>query len=190
MVTLNANTVIEESLGVAFSLRSYINILSAIQQDNFVATPEFRKAFNGFYKVRQKSAAWYDKYYGLMEEQRSANRSFRELLICLEKINGTIDVSFASKMLASVDPLLPIWDKYVLQNLGLLKRWEKMAGKEKMVRIDEAERIYEEIKFWYRAFICSKDGKACIAAFDSAMPHYKEKLTEVKKIDYLLWSKR
>ena len=103
MVTLNANTVIEDSLEMAFSLRSYIDILSVIQQDNFVATPEFRKAFNGFYKVRQKSAAWYDKYYGLMEEQRSANRSFRELLICLEKISGTIDVSFASKMLASVD---------------------------------------------------------------------------------------
>lgn len=78
MATLNANTVIEESLEMAFSLKSYINILSVIQQDNFVATPEFRKAFNGFYKVRQKSAAWYDKYYGLMEEQRSANRSFRE----------------------------------------------------------------------------------------------------------------
>ena len=148
---------------MAFGLRSYIDILSVIQQDNFVATPEFRKAFNGFYRVRQKSAAWYDKYYGLMEEQRSANRSFRELLFCLEKISGTIDVSFASKMLAAIDPMLPIWDKYVLQNLGLLKRWEKMA---------------------------SKDGKACIAALDSAMSHYKEKLTEVKKIDFLLWSMR
>ena len=93
-------------------------------------------------------------------------------------------------MLATVDPLLPIWDKYVLQNLGLLKRWEKMTGKDKVVRIDEAERIYEDIKFWYRAFIRSKEGKACIAVFDSAMPHYKEKLTEVKKIDFLLWSKR
>lgn len=93
-------------------------------------------------------------------------------------------------MLASVDPLLPIWDKYVLQNLELLKRWEKMADKDKVVRIDEAEQIYEDIKSWYRAFIRSKNGIACIAAFDSAMPYYKEKLTEVKKIDYLLWSKR
>ena len=190
MITLNPNTVIEDSLVMAFGLRSYIDLLSVIQQDNFAVTLEFRKAFNGFYRVRQKSAAWYDKYYGLMEEQRSANRSFRELLFCLEKISGTIDVSFVSKMLAAVDPLLPIWDKYVLQNLGLLKRWEKMASKDKVVRIDEAERIYEDIKSWYRAFIRSKEGKACIAAFDSAMPHYKEKLTEVKKIDFLLWSKR
>lgn len=125
MVTLNANTVIEDSLEMAFSLRSYIDILSVIQQDNFVATPEFRKAFNGFYKVRQKSAAWYDKYYGLMEEQRSANRSFRELLICLEKISGTIDVSFASKMLASVD-------RSIAPNMGqvcITKPWafEKMG---------------------------------------------------------------
>ena len=190
MVILNPNTVIEDSLEMAFGLRSYIDILSVIQQDNFVATPEFRKAFNVFYRVRQKSAAWYDKYYELMEEQRSANRSFREVLFCLEKISGTIDVSFASKMLAAVDPLLPIWDKYVLQNLGHLKRWKKMDGKDKMVRIDEAEKIYEDINSWYRIFVCSEDGKACIATFDSAVPHYKEKLTEVKKIDFLLWSKR
>lgn len=129
MVTLNPNTVIEDSLVMAFGSRSYIDILSVIQRDNFVATSEFRKVFNGFYRVRQKSAAWYDKYYGIMEEQRSANRSFRELLFCLERISGTIDVSFVSKMLAAVDPLLLIWDKYVLQNLGLLKRWEKMTGK-------------------------------------------------------------
>ena len=53
MVTLNSNTVIEDSLEMAFGLSSYIDILSVIQQDNFVATPEFRKAFNGFYRVRQ-----------------------------------------------------------------------------------------------------------------------------------------
>lgn len=63
------------------------------------------------------------------------------------------------------------------------------TNKDKLARIDEAERIYEDIKSRYKAFIRSKEGKACIAAFDSAMPYYKEKLTEVKKIDFFLWSK-
>lgn len=71
-----------------------------------------------------------------------------------------------------------------------MKRWEKLTGKDKTLRIDEAERIYEEIKSWYGAFVRSADGQACVEAFDSAMPSYKEKLTAVKKIDYLLWSKR
>ena len=81
-----------------------------------------KKTFNGFYRGRQKSAAWYDKYYKLMEEQKSANRSFKDLLLYLEPVGGTIDVSFVSKLMAAVDPSLPIWDKYVLQNLELLKR--------------------------------------------------------------------
>jgi hypothetical protein len=187
---LNPKTAIEDCLETAFSLKIYMDICAAIQQEDFVATPEFRKTFNGFYKVRQKSAAWYDKYYGLMEEQWLANRGFRELLISLEPVSGTIDVSFVSKMMAAVNPALPIWDKYVLQNLGFLKRWERLNGKDKTLRIDEAERIYEDIKSWYDEFICSTDGKECIAEFDSVMPHYKEKLTSVKKIDYLLWSKR
>ena len=190
MDVLNPEAVIEDSLETAFSLRAYIDIISAIQEDGFTATPAFRKTFNGFYRVRQKPADWYDKYYALMEEQRTVRRGFRELLICLEPVSGTIDVSFVSKMIAAVDPTLPIWDRYVLQNLGLLKRWEKLTGKDTTLRIDEAERICEDTKAWYDAFIRSADGKACITAFDSAMPHYKEKLTDVKKIDYLLWSKR
>ena len=190
MVRLDPETIIEDSLETAFSLKTYIGILDTIQQDHFVATAEFQKTFNGFYRVRQKSAAWYDKFYKLMEEQKSVNRSFKDLLICLEPVSGTIDVSFVSKLMATADPSLPIWDRYVLQNLGLLKRWEKTTGKDKLLRIHEADRLYQEIKAWYGIFICSQDGKKCIAAFDAAMPSYKDKLTLVKKIDYLLWSKR
>lgn len=190
MDVLNPETVIEDSLETAFNLKAYLRIISEIQRDDFIATPDFRKMFNGFYRVRQKTAAWYDTYYKLLEEQKKADRPFREILQYLESVNGAIDVSFVSKMMAAVDPSLPIWDRYVLQNLGLLQRWEKLNGKDKGRRIDEAERIYEDIKVWYATFIRSKDGKACIAAFDSAMPNYTKKLTAVKKVDYLLWSKR
>ena len=146
--------------------------------------------FNGFYKIRQRSDVWYDKYYKLLEKQKSDNKSFKDLLLCLEPISGAIEVSFASKLMAAVDPSLPIWDKCVLKNLGILKRWERMAGKDKMIRIEEADCLYQEIKIWYETFIDSNDGKKCIAVFDAAMPSYKDKLTAVKKIDYLLWSKR
>ena len=190
MIGLNPETVIEDSLETAFGLKTYIDILDTIQQEHFVATAEFQKKFNGFYRVRQKSAAWYDKYYKLMEEQKSADRSFKDLLLCLEPISRTIDASFVSKLMAAVDPSFPIWDKHVLQNLELLKGWEKTTGRDRMLRIDEADRIYQEIKTWYETFICSEDGKRCVAAFDAAMPRYKDKLTTVKKIDYLLWSKR
>lgn len=190
MKVLDPNTVIENTLESAFHLKAYTSILDTVRQDPFVATAEFRTIFNGFFRLRQRPAAWYEQYYKLMEEQKSANRSFKNLLLLLAPVNGTIEVSFASKLLAAVDPSLPIWDRYVLQNLGLLKRWEKMTGKENALRIDEACRIYQEIKAWYETFVCSEDGKKCIAAFDAALPRYKDKLTAVKKIDYLLWSKR
>ena len=190
MKVLDSNTVIEDSLESAFHLKAYISILDAIRQDHFVATAEFQTTFNGFFRIRQRPAVWYRQYYKLMEEQKSANRSFKDLLLLVAPVNGTIDVSFVSKLMAAVDPSLPLWDRYVLQNLGLLKRWEKMTGKENALRIDEACRIYQEIKAWSQAFICSEDGEKCIAAFDAALPSYKDKLTAVKKIDYLLWSKR
>lgn len=181
MKVLDPDTVIEATLEYALHLKAYTSILDTVRQDPFVATAEFRTTFNGFFRLRQRPAAWYEQYYKLMEEQKSANRSFKDLLLLLEPASGTIDVSFASKLMAAIDPSLPIWDKYVLQNLGLLKRWEKMTGKENALRIDEACRIYQEIKAWYQAFICSEDGKKCIAAFDAALPSYRDKLTAVKK---------
>lgn len=56
-ISLLADAIGIDSLVRAFGLSAYIDIPSVIQQDNFVATPEFRKTFNGFYRVRQKSAA-------------------------------------------------------------------------------------------------------------------------------------
>ncbi|MDE6881710.1 MAG: hypothetical protein K2P48_01190 [Lachnospiraceae bacterium] len=73
MVTLNPNMIIEDSFVMTFGLRSYIDILSVIQQDNYVAMPEFRKVFN-----------------------------VSRIVFCLEKTSGTIDVSFVNKMLAAV----------------------------------------------------------------------------------------
>ena len=67
MDVLNPETVIEDSLETAFNLKAYLRIISEIQRDDFIATPDFRKMFNGFYRVRQKTAAWYDTYYKLLE---------------------------------------------------------------------------------------------------------------------------
>ena len=147
--------------------------------------------YNGFYKVRQRSSEWYDKYFLAMEQQSVKNRSFEELLhIMHEEGRQMIEVSFVSKLMATVNPQLPIWDKYVLINLGKVAEWKRLQTADVEKRIEEAAKIYAYIESWYKAFIEDDNGKLCIAKFDEALPMYKDKLTDIKKIDYLLWSKR
>lgn len=190
MTILNSNTVIEDSLVTAFELRAYLQIMEEVKRADFRASASFRTMFNGFYRVRQKSKEWYDTYYALMEEQRAAERPFDVLLRELYQVKPSLEVSFVSKLIATVDPDQPIWDQYVIRNLGLDEIWKKAANYPFENRLEIAARIYELIGQWYREFLPSDEGRACIAEFDRALPHYKDMLSSTKKVDYLLWSKR
>ena len=187
---INPENVIENCLVTAFRLNDYLEITDAVHQHNFKATPEFRKKFNGFYIIRQRSKDWYDKYYDLLEQQRKKEKSFEVLLDELYPESNSIEVSFISKLIAAVSPDKPIWDQYVIKNLGLYNKWEKARKLEKNERIAVAGKIYNEIQSWYDSFIKSDDGKMCIEKFDNALPSYKNRLTDIKKIDFILWSTR
>ncbi len=89
-------------------------------------------------------------------------------------------------MMATVDTGMPIWDQYVIRNIGFNKKWEKFRAATSDERITVATEIYRGIQKWYNDFSSSKNGKACIIAFDLALPAYKDRLCSVKKIDYML----
>ncbi len=167
-----------------------MRIMQNISADDFSATPEFRKLFNGFYKVQRKTQKWYDRYYELMEEQKTKPRTFSEILVDLNTINRPVEASFASKLIATINLDFPIWNQYVLRNLGFQREWEKCRSYHTDESIEEAVEIYERIQSLYSEFELSAEGKACIAAIDSALPVYAEKLSNTKKIDFILWSKR
>lgn len=190
MQILDPENVIAGCLETAFNLKTYFEIMDSVNKPDFVATPEFRKMYNGFYRVRQKNQEWYDQYYHLLEEQKEAHRTFNELLHEMFLLNGTVEVSFVSKLMATADPDAPIWDQYVLKNLCYEAKWEQLRLQSSDIRISAASEIYGEIQKWYKDFKSSADGKACIKAFDTALPKYENRLSDVKKIDFMLWSKR
>ncbi len=190
MQILNPDNVIEDSLATAFVLPTYLKIIAEAKREDFRATESFRTMYNGYYKVRQKPPEWYDRYYALMEAQRKAQLSFEELLRRMYEVKPSVEASFVSKLIAAIDPSCPIWDQYVLKNLGLWEIWQKGASFPLDRRIELAGKIYHTIYEWYREYLASADGKSCIAKFDAALPHYKDDVSSVKKVDFFLWTKR
>ncbi len=187
---IDPETIIGDCLETAFDLKTYTKILTYVKEDTFHATDEFRKLYNGFYRVRQKSPDWYDLYYRLMEEQRSKQRNIKEVLMELRKVKASIEVSFASKLIATINPDMPIWDQYVLRNLGFEKEWNKYQNASYMDRIAKAGDLYAAIKGSYLDFQNSSKGRECILKFNETLPKYAQIITDTKKIDYILWSKR
>ena len=86
-------------------------------------------------------------------------------------------------MCATIDTDKPIWDQYVLSNLGL-----HLNGK-KEERINKAIELYKEIEQWYKSYLDTPDAKNCITVFDKFFPTYKW-ISNTKKIDYFLWGTR
>ena len=117
---------------------------------------------------------------------------FTELLRLMAEADGRrrVEVSFVSKLMAAVQPELPIWDQYVLKNTKQNELWDRQNGRSEAERIQCAGEIYKRLQDEYAQFLGSDRGRACIALFDALLPAYKHALTDVKKLDYLLWSKR
>jgi hypothetical protein len=100
----------------------------------------------------------------------------------LQLIGNKKELSFTSKVLATVDPKLPIWDSKVR------KRVNEIGGlnlKQSYSSIEDCVEAYNSMVKWYRKFMKTPKAKAMVKKFDAHFPD--EKITSIKKVDFMLW---
>ncbi len=182
MINLNLKTILTECLQNKLELRQYREVMEMRKAG---INDEFKKKFNGYYKVRQRNAAWYQVYYNLME---AGETDFEKVLRALYQVGGMVEVSFSSKLVSTLNPNLPIWDKIVLKNLKFYREWNKANNLPVEERIQCAVAIYEKMQKEYNEYLKSDDGKAFIAQFDATFEEFKD-ISDVKKLDLMLWAK-
>lgn len=165
------------------SVEKYAYIIKNFEKTNVQTDKEFQKKFNGFYRVR-RNTEWQKIYYTMMENGKSKPLTFEEILRELYSKTGRVEASFASKLLHTLRADMPIWDKFVLQNLG--KKMPVCQGEEK---IKNAVRIYGEIADWYKQVLQTESVQKKIAEFDEVFPEY-EWFSQTKKLDFIIWQIR
>ena len=138
---------------------------------------DFQRTYNCFFQLR-RNVEYRKRHFDFMQKHK-ANTSitFGEVLEFLSSIAGTVEASFASKMLSIIDPEMPVLDSKVLQKLGLKKR----TGCDQA----EAVRIYDRICDWYSGFMGTKECAEWIDLFNRHFPN--SGISNVKKIDFVLW---
>ncbi len=165
-----------------FGIHLYKQIMDEYMQVDVSANKEFQKLFNYFYKVRRNDA-WREKFYYIFESgKKSTDVSFESILYQIYDHTNMVEPSFASKMLATLNSNMPIWDSKVLHCLGLISKGTQATDK-----LQNAVKIYDEIIRWYDEYMMTEDFLKNIAVFDKFLPDYKE-ISAVKKIDFMLWS--
>lgn len=180
---MNFEKAIENLKKRSRDIQHYVNIMDKVNAVDVSVDAEFQKEFNYFYKIR-RNAEWRYVYYSLFERYKKIEKvAFDEIINDLFKETGQVEPSFASKMLASINPNMPIWDSQVLARIGITA--SKKKGEEK---VKETIRLYGDIVAWYENVISDTEEKnKYIEDFDLAFPQFKS-ISEAKKIDFILWA--
>lgn len=182
-MNFDANIIFQERLASSMGLDKYRIILAQLYKTNVYTDMDFQKTFNGFYIVR-RNESWRKIYYEHFENVKSGTPTFESILLHLYEHTGNVEPSFSSKMLSTIYPEKPIWDRYVVENLEL-----KLHGNTKQERLKNAVILYSNIEKWYSDFLQTEKAAECIEVFDRMLPDYKN-ISNIKKIDSILWSIR
>ena len=165
---------------VQVGIDKYHRIMKRVHEVDVSTDMEFQRFFNGFYRMRQRSADFYKCYYCFLEANKcNPSLTYEEVITHLYQETGSIHASFSSKLLATVNPNMPIWDKFVLQNLGL--RTPYYYEKD---RLQKTIQLYQQICTWYQ----TEEATQKLQLFNELFPNVD--ISDVKKIDFILWATR
>ena len=87
------------------------------------------------------------KKYKLIEEIKNSSPTFETIIRTLYRETGNVEASFSSKMLATINADMPVWDRYVVNNLCLNPK-----GKTKEEQLQCAIDLYDQM-IRHRCFI-------------------------------------
>lgn len=191
----NPQLLLQKSIEDACGLTAYGKTLKILNLD-VSKDKKYQKNFTSYYKVR-RDEKWLEKFYEFMETNKfNKELNFETIIRYLSSVKhivnvkvsenqyaSTIEASFASKMLATINPNYPIWDSQVVKAMGY-----KIRAKNNEEKINEYIKYYEILTNDIHAFLNTNEGKECIRVFDCTFPNYKH-ISNVKKIDFYLWMK-
>lgn len=163
-------------------MNKYKDIMSQFHDDINIATSrEFQKKFNGFYRIR-RNPAWQKVYYDFFNENKlNKNITFDEILDYISKETGRIEASFSSKMLHTINPDMPIRDKFVLKNLNIeVSKWKD--------KLENTKIAYQKIANWFNKALKDEKIKEDIKKFRNYYTNFN--FSDVKILDFFLWNER
>jgi hypothetical protein len=160
----------------------YACLQERFQRCNVATDREFQTIFNGFYRVR-RNLSWRSDYYELMESSKESGIEFPQALREIARRTNRIEASFASKLVATIDPSKPVIDKFVLENFGL--RLPRRGVSDREARTID---VYKALCQTYEDYLRGPTGTLILKLFDRRFPDLN--LTDLKKTDLVLWQVR
>lgn len=163
------------------SLTGYLWLQNEIVLRDVSKDRDFQRKFNAFYRVR-RNTEWQKDFYKLMEASKRDETGFGKVLNDLYGKTGRMEASFVSKLIATINPELPIIDSIVFNNLGLTLPNATMKNRSQIII-----GLYDSLTSELNGFLQTENGRYLVHQFEEMYPN---KISEVKMLDFALWQIR
>ena len=210
-MNINFEELKRQALKELLKLKKYNSIMETVKKlkkgikIDDAEKAEFRKNYITYYDMFYKSEKWQQEFFIYFEKcLKDDNIKISKVLEKLAKLDEEYDVnhkpkvefSFASKLIATINPDMPIWDSNVAQKLGeeisqetkgiLIKVGSKymIDGYDLTTKINNAIRLYETL---------IKVEKEITKKYKREIEKFKEyfideyDLSDEKILDFYLW---
>jgi hypothetical protein len=146
------------------------------------AVDTYRRAFNNYYRLRQKPSEFYRDYFSMLQNAAAAPvpPSLEAILQYLYDNTGERHLSFGSKMLATITDDAVVFDKNVAGHFGVGTTYKKNW-------LPDALQRYQQVRRGIETFIQAPDWPHMRALFDQAFPNAVH-LADIRKADLIIWA--
>lgn len=169
---------------IHIGIKKYQFLRQRLYETDVSAERDFQRAFNGFFRMGRRTEGYYRDYYCYLQQHKESGIDFAKALTYLYERHGRLELSFVSKMVAMVNPTLPIWDSVVTKDhFGIVAPYANVKD-----RLQKGIEKYEQYCRSYSTYMQTAEAKAKIKEFDKLFPNTK--ITDVKKLDFMLWQER
>lgn len=178
----------------------YLWLQDNVGHADLSAEGDFARRFCTFYRVRRSKKTWRPPYFAYMKELRAlrdrgdplpsfgiALRHLATNLPLTASGKERVEASFTSKLLATLAPDKPVWDKLILDHFKL-----NVPDPNGVDRIAAAIAKFESIECGIRKELAHTSWPERRASFDRAFRDrdVETRITDIKALDLLIWATR
>lgn len=170
-------------------MHRYLSIMDNLDKTNVFLDADYQRKYNGFYRMRQRSKSYYYNYFLFLQQHKhhSDQVTFEMIANHLYQTTGRFELSFSSKLLATINPKMPVWDKIVATNhFGLT--FYSYTPKKYHSRLEMIIEKYDHFSFLFNAYVETNEAQTIITMFKERFPYIN--ITNTKMIDFILWQHR
>lgn len=163
---------------------AYARLVDTLRTTDVSIDADYQRTFSYFYRLRLRPPALKSFYFGLLNDNKNRpDLTFTQVIAAIFEKCSQVHPSFSSKLVATINPNVPVYDSHVLTLLGIRNNWQSKPAR---VRMERAIEAYSTIESFFAGALCSPTTDGLIKRFDARFPSYAH-FSRTKKLDLYLW---